>query len=187
MTGSADHLPRPEVMEKIHAGCGGDRRALEALIRNYQNRVAKFVMSATGDAAHCEDLCQTIFVKMVIALPRLRERERFEPWLFKIALNVCRDHLRWRRGWRRLFVAGESTHETVAAPEPPVEASGQNIEQALAQLPEQQRKLLQLQLESKASYEDLARLSKSSVSAVKSRLFRARENLREFLLTGDAK
>src|SRR5579871_4782783 len=110
MTGSADRPP-PEFMETIHAGCGGDRRALETLIRNYQTRVAKFVMSETGDRAHCEDLCQAIFVKMVLALPKLRTRERFEPWLFQIARNVCRDHLRKRRGWRRLFVASASAHE----------------------------------------------------------------------------
>lgn len=186
MTGSADRPP-PELMETIHAGCGGDRRALEALIRNYQTRIAKFVMSETGDFAHCEDLCQAIFVKMVLALPKLRTRERFEPWLFQIARNACRDHLRKRLGWRRLFVASASAHEAIAAPEPQPEECERSIEQGMAQLPELQRNLLQLQLESKASYEDLARVSKTSVSAVKSRLFRARENLREFLLAGDAK
>ena len=174
-------------MDLVHAGCDGDRRAVELLIRNYQGRIAKFVMQQTQDANQCEDLCQTIFVKMVLALPRLRTRERFEPWLFQIARNVCRDHLRGQLGWRRLFVASGPSHETIAAPEVPASESGPDLAGALASLPAEQRGLLEVQLERKASYEELARSSRTSVSSVKSRLHRARRNLREFLLAGDAK
>lgn len=174
-------------MELIHAGCGGDRRALESLIREYQGRVAKFVMQQTQDANQCEDLCQTIFVKMVLALPRLRARERFEPWLYQIARNVCRDHLRGQIGWRRLFVASGPSHECIAAPAVHSGESDPDIAGALARLPAAQRGLLEVQLGEKASYEELARSSRTSVSAVKSRLHRARRNLREFLLAGDAK
>jgi RNA polymerase sigma-70 factor (ECF subfamily) len=183
----AERQPPPEIMDLIHAGCDGDRRALESLIRQYQGRVAKFVMQQTRDANHCEDLSQTIFVKMVLALPRLRARERFEPWLFQIARNVCRDHLRGQIGWRRLFVASGASHESIAAPEVRANESDPDIAGALEQLPTEQRGLLEVQLEEKTSYQELARLSGSSVSAVKSRLFRARRSLREFLLAGDAK
>jgi RNA polymerase sigma-70 factor, ECF subfamily len=174
-----------ETVVLIERASSGDRRATELLIALYQQRVARFVIAQTADRAHYEDLCQTIFVKMVLALPRLRAADRFEPWLFQIARNVCRDHLRARSGWRRLFVSYQPTHEAVAAPEPKAD-TGEAIERGMAALPDAQQTILKLSLDRTRSYEDMARLSGSSVSAVKSRLHRARENLRALLLAGDA-
>lgn len=178
--------PLPDETIALVARAGsGDRRAAERLIVAYQQRIARFVIAQTKDDAHYEDLCQTIFVKMVLGLPRLRSAERFEPWLFQIARNVCRDHLRARSGWRRLFAAYDGSHESVPAEEMqvnPVEA----VEAQIERLPPTQRDLLRLSLESTRSYEEMANLSQSSVSAVKSRLHRARQNLRALLLAGDA-
>ena len=107
--------PPPVDMDALVAqAMDGDRRAAEELIMLYQQRMARFVIGQTNDEAHYEDLCQTIFVKMVLALPKLRAPGRFEPWLFQIARNVCRDHLRARQGWRRLFVSYDAEHEAVA-------------------------------------------------------------------------
>jgi RNA polymerase sigma-70 factor (ECF subfamily) len=179
--------PAPPPEDCILRGRRGDRQALEALIRNYQGRVARYVIAVTGDADHYEDICQSIFVKMVLALPRLRETERFEPWLFQIARNACRDHLRARQGSRRMFVSFDPQHENVAAETAAETDEAGAIERGLARLPEEQQNLLRLSLEERRSYEELARLSRSTLSAVKSRLWRARENLRELLLTGDSK
>lgn len=172
----------------ILRGRSGDRQALSALIGRYQARIARFVIAQTREGGHYEDLCQAVFVKMVLGLPQLRTPERFEPWLFQIARNICRDHLRARQGWRRLFVAYSVTHESVAAPEPPGRDNPEEeLSRGLAQLPAEQRNLLRLSVEEKRSYDELARLSNSTVSAVKSRLFRARANLRGLLVAGDPK
>jgi RNA polymerase sigma-70 factor (ECF subfamily) len=173
-----------ETRALVERAGGGDRRATEQLIVLYQQRIARFVVAQTNDASHYEDLCQTIFVKMVLALPKLRSPELFEPWLFQIARNACRDHLRARLGWRRLFVSYDRDHDGVAVPEQQTvetEAMAQGIEK----LPESQRTILRLSLDGEKSYEEMARLSHSSVSAVKSRLHRARENLRALMMAGD--
>ncbi len=155
--------------------CRGDERAQEALIRAYQARIAGFVISQTG-RDHFEDLCQNIFVKMVLALPRLSDREKFEPWLFTIARNVCRDHLRRQRWRRRLFTPlGDHDLPAPAAPKTTPE-----LAPALAALPSADRELLTLQLQ-KQTYQTLATATGSSVAAVKSRLFRARAKLRALL------
>jgi RNA polymerase sigma-70 factor (ECF subfamily) len=181
---SQEPLPA-ETLALIARAGSGDRRAMEQLIVQYQQRIARFVIAQTKDDAHYEDLCQAIFVKVVLALPRLRAPERLEAWLFQIARNVCRDHRRARSGWRRLFAAFDGSHEAVPAPEPqPDLAAG--IEARIEQLPPPQRDVLRLSLEQPRSYEEMARLSQSSVPALKSRLYRARENLRALLLTGDA-
>lgn len=179
--------PLPDETLALIARAGsGDRRATEQLIVMYQQRIARFVIAQTKDDATYEDLCQTIFVKMVLGLPRLRTPECFEPWLFQIARNACRDHLRARTGWRRLFAAYDNTHEAIAVPESQPDP-GEGIETQIERLPRSQRDLLRLSLDERRSYEEMAQLSRSSVSAVKSRLHRARQNLRALLLAGDAK
>lgn len=178
--------PLPDETRDLVARAGsGDRRAAERLIVLYRQRIARFAIAQTRDAAHYEDLCQTIFVKMVLGLPRLRAAGRFEPWLFQIARNVCRDHLRARTGWRRLFTAYEPSHEAVPVPEPAPDPLDR-IEERVQHLPPPQQEILRLSLEGAHSYEELARLSQTTVPAVKSRLHRARENLRAILLAGDA-
>jgi RNA polymerase sigma-70 factor, ECF subfamily len=179
------HEPLPaETLALIARAGSGDRRAMEQLIVQYQQRVARFVIAQTKEDGQYEDLCQTIFVKMVLSLRQLRAPERFEPWLFQIARNACRDHLRARTRWRRLFSAYEPSHEQVPVPErqpDPLAA----IEAQIGQLPPPQRDALRLSLGTSRGYEEVAQLSRSSVSAVKSRLHRARENLRALLLAGD--
>jgi RNA polymerase sigma-70 factor (ECF subfamily) len=144
-----DPLP-DEMVALIERAGGGDRRAVEMLIGRYRQRIARFVIAQTGDEAHYEDLSQTVFVKVVLALPRLRSPARFEAWLFQIARNVCRDHLRARAGWRRLFVSYEPAHEIVALPEPDADA-GDAIARSIEQLPEPQRAILRLSLDSERS------------------------------------
>ena len=174
----------PEIAALIIRGRSGDRRAMEALIRRYQGRIAKFVLSQTGDDAQYEDICQTVFVQMVLALPRLRSNERFESWLFQIARNACRDHLRKQRRWRKQFVSIASDHDSVVDPHPiDSNAKDEMIERGIDQLPAPQQTLLRLSLgRAGRSYQELALASNLSVSAVKSRLFRARESLRAMLL-----
>ncbi len=168
--------------ETLASARAGDRRALAVLVETWQGPVARFVAARTGAGDEVEDLCQTVFVKALLGLPRLRSPEAFEPWLFQLAHNVCRDHLRRRRRGRRLFARLDEGLAAVAAESGP-NLSGPDAEVALAaiaRLPDGQRRLLDLVAEKPSrSYDELARLCRISVSALKSRLFRARERLRK--------
>ena len=169
------------VVARIAAARGGDEGALEDLIRQYQNRVARFVVSKIGHQDDFEDVCQIIFVKMVLSLKELKNANVFEPWLFRIARNACTDHLR-RRQWRRLFVPFAPEHESVPAADPGgVETGVRAFESALQTLPGAQRELIGLLRDKDWSYEELAQITKSTVPSVKARLFRARSRLRELL------
>lgn len=162
----------------------GDERALEDLIRRYQGRIARFVIAQTGERHDYEDLCQAIFVKMVLALPRLKRTEVFEAWLFRIARNVCIDHLRRRRWWQRIFVAYQTDHEPSADEPTRDEQRSAELGLAIDRLPEPERDLIALAREREYSYRELARLSNLSVGALKSRLFRARARLRKLMADG---
>jgi RNA polymerase sigma-70 factor, ECF subfamily len=160
--------------------------ALEQLIRDYQRRVAAAVIAIVGDDPDWQDLCQQIFVKMVLGLPRLKDPALFEPWLFRIARNACFDHLRRRRG-RRFIVPWERWHDNLSAEPPPndEETRSTALGIALAQLPDDQRELLTLVRDRAWSYQALARMTGASLSAIKSRLFRARRRLQQ-LITSEA-
>jgi RNA polymerase sigma-70 factor (ECF subfamily) len=167
----------------------GDRRALEALIRSYQTPVAGFVAVRVRDPAAIPDVCQTAFVKMALALHKLRSTETFEPWLYRIAENACRDHQRRERWRRRFFVPLGREHERVGAAEPGADGAPEarldaelaELRLRLANTDPGQSKLLELSLERPRSYGELAELSQLSIPTVKSRLFRARAALRSLL------
>ena len=104
----------PPMLEKIEAARNGDEQALEDVIRHYQDRIAGYVIALVGKtSADLDDLCQIVFLRMALSLPKLRSVEAFEPWLFKIARNVCTDHLR-RLSLRNLFVPLSSVHEAIS-------------------------------------------------------------------------
>jgi RNA polymerase sigma-70 factor (ECF subfamily) len=173
--------------ELILRARAGERRALEELIRITQEPVAGFIAVRVRDPAAIPDVCQTAFVKMALALHKLRSTETFEPWLYRIAENACRDFQRRERWRRRLFVRLDPEHERVVAAKAPSEgeSGAEGLDSQLAELRLQlagtdpgKSKLLELSLEKPRTYEELAELSQLSVPSVKSRLFRARAALR---------
>ncbi len=185
MAASAGKLDTAESFspDLITRAQSGDNAALEELIRHYQGRIAAKVISVVGDDADWQDLCQRIFVKMVLGLPRLKTLSVFEPWLLRIARNECFDHLRRRRA-RRLFVPWERTNDHIAAEESlPADSDSRLavLDDAIAQLPADQRELITLMRTRNYSYQALAQLTGDSLGAIKSRLFRARQRLRHLI------
>jgi RNA polymerase sigma-70 factor (ECF subfamily) len=154
--------------------------ALEELVCRYQDRIAGFVYSLVGREDVISDLCHNVFVKMIINIKGLKAPDRFEPWLFQIARNSCFDYLRKER-LRRIFVPFESRHEQVAAQPQKPDSRLETFRRTLRELPPKQRELILLLQENEFSYEEMASITNSSVSSVKSRLFRAREYLRRRL------
>jgi RNA polymerase sigma-70 factor, ECF subfamily len=181
LQGSEESLPVGLVAKSKN----GDAAAMEFLIEHYQSRVAGFVFARVGEGQAVEDLCQTIFYKMLLGLPRLEDDEKFEAWLFRIARNACFDYLR-RRRLRRIFIPWKSGDDQFAraADLTPVSDDERRIvafRRALMKLPEKQRELVALLQDDRLSYEQLAAITNSSVKSVKSRLFRARHQLRKWM------
>jgi RNA polymerase sigma-70 factor, ECF subfamily len=169
----------------VAKGKDGDTSAMEALIERYQPRVAGFVFAFVNDGQAVEDLCQTIFYKMLVGLPRLKTVGRFESWLFRIARNACFDHLR-RRRVRSIFLSLKEGLDGLAglpdlAPDSASDGRADTFRRALMRLPKKQRELVALLQDDRLSYEKLAEITNSSVGAVKSRLFRARRQLRKYM------
>lgn len=111
-------MQKEELLPRLAAARNGDLTAQEAIILCYQQRIAGFIFSLTGETAVIEDLAQQVFLKMLRGLHQLKDSERFEAWLFRLARNVCLTHLR-RERWRRRFVPFLSHHDTPAEEPPP--------------------------------------------------------------------
>ena len=168
--------------ELLERAKGGDLAAQEHLIVRYQQRIAGFIYAFLGDPSVVEDLAQQIFVKMLQGLRQLKDPERFEVWLFRLARNACLNHVRAEK-WRRRFTPFTDRHEIAAEPEPGPDPDDEArlawLERAIRTLPAADRELLALLQDDTLSYEDLARITGTTVSAVKSRLFRARGQLKQ--------
>ncbi len=172
-------LKREDPVSIVIRAQSGDEAAREELIVLYEHRIGGLVYSILGDPDAIADTCHSVFVKMLTGLDRLRDPRSFEPWLFRIARNACNDFLR-RKRMRQIFVPFERKHEQIAAP-PRAEQDARldSMRRAIGTLPPRQRELISLLQDREWSYEDLARITRSTVASVKSRLFRAREYLRE--------
>src|SRR5262245_36335224 len=77
-------------------GWQSDAAAFTALVRRWQQPVARVLLRTVGDGECVQDLCQEVFLKVFLAREQYREQGTFSSWLFQIAINVARDAQRRR-------------------------------------------------------------------------------------------
>jgi RNA polymerase sigma-70 factor (ECF subfamily) len=157
----------------------GDRSAFEAIVRRWQQPVARFLARFVGRRELVADLCQEVFLRVYNAGPRYRESGAFSTWLHRIALNVARDAARRNR---RAFVplAEDAVADSQAAADAACQQHEliQIVADAVAALPEPQRLVLVLHHYERLNFEEIARLTGTPASTLKSRFAAALERLR---------
>ncbi|WP_334319487.1 RNA polymerase sigma factor [Termitidicoccus mucosus] len=158
----------------------GNEAAQHQLIVSYQHRIAGFIYTILNRSDSIEDLAQVIFIKMLRALPKLTQPAQFESWLFRMARNACIDHIR-RQRWQRFFTPIETEERVLDIPETPKTVDTEELDalrHALSKLKPKDRALLALAQEGHSQVE-MAEMTGVSVVALKARLHRAREQLRQ--------
>lgn len=180
-----------ELEALIHRCQGGDKLALEALIRRYQNyvyRLCYLVMRSEQDA---EDMAQETFLRACRALPRfqLREGISFEAWLYRISVNCCRSRMR-RKSYQALPWPEPSpplAAEPESQPDRMVERSEQRHEilDCIDTLGEKHRLVVILRYYAGLSNEEIAETLDLPSGTVRSRLHTARQRLKGLLEVGD--
>ena len=163
----------------------GEREAFDELIRRWAQPLRRHVARVAGDAQAADELVQDIWLRVLQGIGRLQDPRRFRPWLFGIAHRRLMDQLRER-------YAAPSTHPVEAiddfaadTPDPDRDLLARELERGLARLPAGERDVLSLFYLEELSLADVAQALAVPVGTVKSRLFRARQLLRQ-QLTGDA-
>ncbi len=157
----------------------GDNAAFEALVRRWQRPVARFLHRLLGEPEQVHDLCQEVFLRLYLAAPRYREIGAFPTWLFRIALNAARDAARRARR-NPLPLGDEELPGQIQEADMLCQDQEvlQLLEKAIADLPETQRVVLLLHHYEQLSFEQIARLTGTSASTLKSRFAAALTGLR---------
>jgi RNA polymerase sigma-70 factor (ECF subfamily) len=160
----------------------GDVAAYAELVERYRDRYARYALHMLGNREDAEEALQDAFTRAYRSLPRCEDPDRFGAWLFRILVNRCRT-VGARRGRRsRTFVADE-TALLDAAEEHPAERNAwrEEIDRALRRLRPEQREAFLLKYVEELGYDEMSRLTGVGVSALKMRVMRACERLRELL------
>lgn len=166
----------------------GDQSAFGALIDKYVKLAGAIAFSAVGDFHEAADIVQEAFIKAHFSLGALHETSKFKSWLYGIVRTTAVDHLR-RRKFRTVSLdevadpGGAAAGKESVLPFTRMETAetSDRVLKAVAELPEQYREAVVLKHVENLSYREIARLTGATESAVESRLFRARQMLKEKL------
>ncbi|MCC6441990.1 MAG: sigma-70 family RNA polymerase sigma factor [Armatimonadetes bacterium] len=169
----------------------GDMAAYEKLVRRYQERIYSLVFRFVGNPEDAADLTQDTFVKAFQSLGSFQGNSSFYTWLYRIATNRALDFLRKRTPFPIESLSQEEftrQDEPASArrdhdPERVAEAHELQrlVEEAIESLPEKLRAAIVLHDLEGLSQEETARVQECSVGTIKSRIFRARAELRKRL------
>jgi len=164
--------------EWLVLGCQlGDREAFDALIARWHPPLWRYLARAAASADQAADMAQDVWMRVVSALPRLREPAKFRGWLFGIARRVAMDRLRTKYA-TPVFETENMAELPDAASAHDRELDIERMEAELQRLPPVERDVLVLFYLRELSLADIAAATEIPVGTVKSRLHRARHLLR---------
>ena len=179
-----------ELVEKAKQG---DQSAFEQLVLENQNRAYSLALRLIGDREEAADLAQEAFVRACQGLEQFQGGSSFATWVYRLTTNVCIDYLRKKKrreavepvvslddpdsGWAEPFLWEQDPQRLLEQSE-----RGRALAQGLDRLPDWQREILVLRELSGLSYQEIGEKLDLDLGTVKSRIARARMNLRKILL-----
>ena len=178
--------------EWIRACQNGQPQAFEALYLRYHRGIYLYLLSMMRSPEAAEDLCQDLFVKLMVQVKSYRRESPFAHWLFRMARNLGLDRMRRDKVRRTISLDQETPEahplaERLAGDSPLPSAALEKREQnavvkaAVDALPEAFRTVVMMREWEELSYEDIAKRLKTSQGTIKSRIFRARQMLAQRL------
>jgi RNA polymerase sigma-70 factor, ECF subfamily len=190
VTTPAVHSPAVELdadQELVARVRNGDEEAFAKLVLKYQSRVLTLATRILDNRSEAEDVAQDIFVKVFQSLHDFRGASRFSTWLYRITVNHCLNHLRRRTRQQHTLVVTEPEEWMQESPgSNPHKTLEQKERWALVQsklqlLSPEHRTIILLRDFEGLSYEEIADVLQLESGTVKSRLHRARMELKTLL------
>lgn len=162
----------------------GETEVFAELVGKYQGLVRNTIYRTLGPTPDLEDLAQEAFMKAYRSRERYQPSARFSTWIYRIVYNLCLNAI--RNGSRRRMASLDERGNPSDSMDRPTQVIRRNelhelVREAIDQLPPNQRIAVILDKFQDLSYKEIAEVMETSVSAVKSLLSRARENLRRLL------
>ena len=181
----------PDDGQLVSAAQRGDQRAFGTLVERYQDRVYNTLLRVLGSREDALDVVQEALVQAYVSLGSFRGESQFYTWLYRIAMNLALSHRRRCRRPGRLAVSAEEVKHRVGdepVSKQPAPIAGliqaeraQIVQHALAEMGDSHCQILVLREMEECSYEQIAEILELPVGTVRSRLFRARVQLKEKL------
>lgn len=181
--------------ELVARSISGDNESFNELMLRWERPIYALAYRTIGREEDARDVCQETFLRAFRALPRFRGQAKFSSWLYRIALNLCRD---WVRRERRTPVVQAPDDfdlmELAAAGEPSESIENlvarkdvaRAVERAMALLPEEQRTAIVLKEYHGLTFQEIADLVGCPLSTVKTRLYQGLTVLRRELARAGA-
>jgi RNA polymerase sigma-70 factor (ECF subfamily) len=189
--------PSPKIQKEVIENCkAGDEKAFTEIVLHRQKRVFNIAYRMLGNSEEAKDLAQEVFISVFESIKDLKEEIKFDAWLTQITLNHCRN--RWKYLKRRQYFSSDSLDDPIETedgsmpraiadpsdnPEILLEKKmiQQWIQRGLLELKENQRELLVLRDLQGFSYEEMGETLGLPEGTIKSKLHRARMELKEVL------
>ena len=155
--------------------------ALGALVRRHQQNIQALAYRTLGRWDLAEDVAQEVFLRVYRSAGKYQPKAKVSTWLYRIAVNLCLDVM--RRSKRALGALSKDANLPAQSVPDPLETSErvEIIRQAVADLPDRQKTVLNLHRYEGLSHKDIAEVTGWSQPAVESLLVRAYANLRKSL------
>lgn len=160
--------------------CQGNVDAFAHLVERYQRPVFNLAFNMTGSEEDAQDLTQEIFVKVYMNVNKVDPRYKFFSWLYRIAINETVNYARRRRSFvplEEIHLAQSELHGEQARKK----EMDFHLRNAILRLKPKHRLLIVLKYYVDLSYEQISGVTGIPERKVKSRLFEARQCLRNFL------
>ena len=155
----------------------GKREAFTELYLRYRQRVYAYCLRMLGNAQEAEDLFQEVFIRVWQRAYQFTEEKSISGWIFTIAHNLCLNRIRDRKEHDSIdnYISLSSSNPEMG------EDWAARIQAALEQVPPENREPFVLFEYQGLSYQEISEVMKLTIAAVKSRIYRAREELRKIL------
>ena len=159
----------------------GNIDAFEQLLKKYQNYIYSVALGIMRSPCDAEDAAQEAMFRIYKALSGFRLDASFSTWIYRITINCCTDQLRSNAKRQSLPIeAAENIVECISIEEQIENAHiSEQMNSAIEKLEQEDKEIIVLREMHRFSYDEIAKKLNCSLSAVKSRLFRARQQLRE--------
>ena len=180
----------------IRAFQAGDSGVFDELVHRHKDRVFNLCYRFLGDHQEANDSAQEIFIKVYRSLKKFRFKSSFSTWLYRIAVNTCKNRVksleyRFKKRMKRLdnqeiATGGNPCDELVDESQSPMlelekKERSRIIQQAINSLPETKRTIILLRDIEGLTYDEIADVTELNLGTVKSKLARARSDLRDKL------
>lgn len=159
----------------------GDESTFKILVQRHKEKIRNIIYLVLNSSDAVDDIAQDVLITTYKNLKSFRFESQFSTWLYRITVNKCKDHLR-RVKIRSIFAPiKDGEEDPVYTPVTENKDVSEIVQKAISKLPEKLRVPLLLKDIEGFSYQEIAESMDCEIGTVKSRIFRAREGLRELL------